>query len=105
MNIKVSFFVIHHVLRIFYAQPSQNTRCYPPSIRGCQNQDPDTSVKEWCGQHNLTIANYYYRLKEVRKACLQNIPEQAVAQSIVPVSKNLITSSTNAAIEISEGEF
>ena len=74
-------------------------------IRSCQNRDPNTSVKEWCGQHNLTVANYYYRLKEVRKACLQNIPEEAITQSIVPVSENLITSSTSATIEISVGYF
>lgn len=74
-------------------------------IRSCQNRAPGTSVKEWCGQHNLTVANYYYRLKEVRKACLRNIPEQSITQSIVPVSENLIASNTNAAIEILVGEF
>lgn len=74
-------------------------------IRGCQNRDPDTSVKEWCRQHDLNVANYYYRLREVRKACLQNIPEETIEQSIVPVSENLIRSNTNAAIEISVGEF
>ena len=74
-------------------------------ICSCQNRDHGISVKEWCGQHNLTVANYYYRLKEVRKACLQNILEQPITQSIVPVSENLITSNPNAAIEISVGEF
>ena len=54
-------------------------------IRECQNRLPGTSVKEWCGQHDVTVANYYYRLREVRKACLQNIPEESSAQSIVPV--------------------
>lgn len=57
------------------------------------------------GDYNLTVANYYYRLKEVRKACLRNIPEQSITQSIVPVSENLIASNTNAAIEILVGEF
>lgn len=73
--------------------------------RSCQNRDLNTSVKEWCGQHNLTVADYYYRLKEVRKACLQNIPEREITQSIVPVSEKLITSGTGTAIKISVGDF
>ena len=47
----------------------------------------------------------YYRLREVRKACLQNIPEESSAQSIVPVPSNLITSNTNSAIEITIGKI
>ncbi|MDD2979683.1 MAG: hypothetical protein PHN80_06880 [Hespellia sp.] len=62
-------------------------------IRECQNRLRGTSVKEWCGQHDLNVANYYYRLREVRKACLQSIPEEPMAQSIVPVPSNLISSS------------
>lgn len=38
-------------------------------IREFQNGLLRTSVKEWCEQHDLTVANYYYRLREVRKAC------------------------------------
>lgn len=74
-------------------------------IRECQNRLPGTSVKEWCGQHDVTVANYYYRLREVRKACLQNIPEESSAQNIVPVPSNLITSNTNSAIEITIGKI
>ena len=61
--------------------------------------------REWCGQHDVTVANYYYRLREVRKACLQNIPEESSAQSIVPVPSNLITSNTNSAVEITIGKI
>ena len=74
-------------------------------IRACQSRNSNASVKEWCGQHDLTVANYYYRLREVRKACLQNIPEEEITQSIIPVSENLITSSASAVIEISIGEI
>ena len=28
----------------------------------------------WCAQHGITKANYYYRLKRVRKACLDLLP-------------------------------
>ena len=74
-------------------------------IRECQNRLPGTSVKEWCGQHYVTVAHYYYRLREVRKACLQNIPEESRVQSIVPVPSNLITSNTNSAAEITIGKI
>jgi hypothetical protein len=74
-------------------------------IRECQNRLPGTSIKEWCGQHDLNVANYYYRLREVRKACLQNIPEEPMTQNIVPVPLNLITSSANSAIEINVGKI
>jgi len=37
-------------------------------IQKCQNRSPGVSIKEWCDQHEITVANYYYRLREVRKA-------------------------------------
>lgn len=51
------------------------------------------------------MANYYYRLRELRKVCLQNIPEESVAQNIVPVPSNLITSSADSAVEITIGKI
>lgn len=74
-------------------------------IRECQNRNPESTIKEWCGQHNLTLANYYYRLREVRKACLKNIPEESITQSIVPVSRDLIACDTTASIEIAIGKI
>lgn len=73
-------------------------------ISECQNRTSDISVKEWCRQHDLNVANYYYRLRQVRKACLQNIPEEAITQSIVPISENLISCSTNVIVEIFVGK-
>ena len=59
------------------------------------------TVKQWCEQHGITTANYYYRLTEVRKACLANIPAVSV-QNVVPVPTELITSSpvTASALDI-----
>ena len=31
------------------------------------------TVDEWCLQNNITKANYYYRLKCVRQACLDSM--------------------------------
>lgn len=62
-------------------------------IRSCNNRLDNLSVKEWCEQNQITVANYYYRLRQVRKACLEMIPACQELQSIVPVSKAWIASS------------
>lgn len=59
--------------------------------RDCQNRPQEVSVKEWCDGHGLSLTNYYYRLREVRKACLESIPQEMVAQSIIPVSQKLLS--------------
>ena len=41
--------------------------------RDCQGRPADMSVVEWCACHGITKANYYYRLRRVRKACLESI--------------------------------
>ena len=38
-------------------------------IRDCQKRPKEMDVAAWCAQHGITKANYYYRLKRVRKAC------------------------------------
>jgi hypothetical protein len=59
-------------------------------IQECQNRVNGTTVKEWCDQHEITPANYYYRLKEVRKTYLNSIPAEAIPQNVVPVPLGLI---------------
>lgn len=44
-------------------------------IRDCQNRPKGMDVTTWCAQHNITKANYYYRLKRVRQMCLDQIPD------------------------------
>lgn len=48
-------------------------------IRECQNRPAGMNVDAWCEEHGITKANYYYRLKRVRQALLQqasqNTPE------------------------------
>ena len=39
-------------------------------IRECQNRPSDMKVDAWCREHGITKANYYYRLRRVREACL-----------------------------------
>lgn len=72
-------------------------------IRKCQNRSAGMSIKEWCGQHELTVANYYYRLKEVRKACLDHVSYDAIAQSIVPVPAELMSGDSQSESESATG--
>ena len=44
-------------------------------IQDCQNRPEGMLVEDWCRLHNITKANYYYRLKCVRKACLDSMPD------------------------------
>lgn len=44
-------------------------------IRNCQNRPEDMDVATWCDQNGITKANYYYRMRRVREACLATIQE------------------------------
>lgn len=54
-------------------------------IRECNCRPDNLTVKEWCSQHLIIVANYYYRLRPVRKACLEGLQEELTSQSAVPV--------------------
>lgn len=72
-------------------------------IKDCQNRPADMTVGEWCLQNNITKANYYYRLKCVRQACLDSM-ESTPAFVELPVpeikSTNECTSISTAAAVI-----
>lgn len=61
-------------------------------IRNCNDRPVDLSVKDWCYQNDISPANYYYRLREVRKACLATLPTDQASQQLVPVSTELTSS-------------
>lgn len=42
-------------------------------VRDCKNRPRGMDVETWCAQNNITKANYYYRLRRVRKACLDQM--------------------------------
>ena len=57
-------------------------------IRDCQSRPKRMDVETWCAQNNLTKANYYYRLKRVRKACLDQLADTGGSAFIeVPVPR------------------
>lgn len=60
-------------------------------IRECNCRPDNLTVKEWCSQHQISVANYYYRLRQVRKTCIDNLQEESAFQSVVPVPSELMT--------------
>ena len=72
-------------------------------IRECQNRPAGMSVVDWCASHGFTKANYYYRLRCVRQACLENLPPEAPAQQIVPVNTCLLQQETQIGSGIHQG--
>lgn len=51
-------------------------------IRDCKARPHGMSVADWCNMHDITVANYYYRVKQVREACLEQVEQK---QEVVPV--------------------
>ena len=50
-------------------------RQWAAQIQECQSRPADMKVETWCSEHGITKANYYYRLRRVRKACLEAFVE------------------------------
>lgn len=40
-------------------------------VQDCMNRPKDMTVEQWCEQRGIKKANYYWRLKRVRQACLE----------------------------------
>ncbi|MFR7847236.1 MAG: hypothetical protein ACLU8S_06280 [Coprococcus phoceensis] len=51
-------------------------------IQDCQNRPIGVTVSEWCQEHSITTSNYYYRMAQVRKACLDSLSNEVVEQAI-----------------------
>lgn len=59
-------------------------------IQECKSRPAGMTIGEWCAQHNITKCDYYYRMRAVRKACIEAVPTEVVQQAIVPVSMELL---------------
>ena len=59
-------------------------------IRECQDRPAGMSVVDWCVCHGITKANYYYRLRRVREACLEDLQGKHPQQPVIPVKTELI---------------
>ena len=72
-------------------------------IRDCKARPSGMSVAEWCSMHDISTANYYYRFSQVRKACLEQVQEEPVKQSVVPVQIEQLkkeTPTSNSLLEL-----
>lgn len=65
-------------------------------IRDCQSRPAGMSVVRWCACHGITKANYYYRLRRIREACLESVSQEIPAQQIVPVEPMLLQQRENS---------
>lgn len=70
-------------------------REWAEQIKECQSRPDGMSIVSWCACHGITKANYYYRLRRVRKAYLENISEEMVPQPIFPVEPGLLRKKGN----------
>ena len=61
-------------------------RQWAEQIRDCKNRPEGMDVATWCEQHNITKANYYYRLKRVRQMCLEQMTD-SVQPTFVELQK------------------
>lgn len=59
-------------------------------IKDCNARSQGVTIQQWCEEHCITRANYYYRLREVRKACLNEISYQNETKEIVPVPMEIL---------------
>ena len=58
-------------------------------VHSCNNRPIGMSVNEWCRENSITTANYYYRMTQVRKACLDSLSDEAVNQEVVSVPTSI----------------
>lgn len=68
-------------------------------ITDCQNRPPGMRVDEWCAQHGITKANYYWRLRRVREAFLET---KDLSPSFVEIPKQSLQAEnhTSSAVKI-----
>ena len=60
-------------------------------VKECQNRPSDMTVGQWCDIKDISKSNYYYRLRRIRKACLEHIPEDSLpCQQVVEVPENIM---------------
>ena len=55
-------------------------------IRECQNRPAGMKMELWCEQNGITKANYYYRVRRVREACLSAVQCQNSSFVELPIA-------------------
>lgn len=55
-------------------------------VKDCQNRPQDMTVEQWCDTKGISKSNYYYRLRCIRKACLEHVLS---CQQVVEIPKKI----------------
>lgn len=72
-------------------------------IKDCRNRPAGMSVVSWCACHGITKANYYYRLRRVREACLETVRGEMPVQQMVPVQPRLLQQQEQKDVDLQSG--
>ena len=76
-------------------------------INECQNRPKEMTVDEWCEQHSITKADYYYRLRCVRQAYLDSVDPSFTEFVEMPIPDKTESirekSSVSAVLNINQG--
>lgn len=59
-------------------------------VHDCKNRPAGMSVDKWWELNSITQANYYYRMKQVRVACLDALPSEKLENTVVSVPLKLM---------------
>lgn len=70
-------------------------REWAAQIKECQNRPAGMSVADWCARNGITRTDYYYRLRRVRKACLESVSDGTSTHQIIPVEPMLLQQEQN----------
>ena len=60
-------------------------------------------VSDWCEIHGISRSNYYYRLRQVRRACLAAFSEEQLPGQVVPVDQGLLAKLPSATTPMEPG--
>ncbi len=74
-------------------------------IKACQARPSEMKIETWCEQNGVTKANYYYRLRRVREACLKQAEKQPVhfLELPIPSEQNIASKYTAEPVAIIHG--
>ena len=67
-------------------------------VQDCMNRPKDMTVEQWCEQRGIKKANYYWRLKRVRQACLEQTETPTGNFVELPVAKSNVISLTQVSV-------
>lgn len=80
-------------------------REWAEQIQDCNNRPEDITIAQWCDQHDITLSNFYYRKREVRKALLATVEDPAKEQDGQDIPFVDISEGTAKPVVIHKNEF